>query len=265
MSLNAVIIANETVKFINNGGYLNNKFNNDISKAKLYNPRELQELSVKIINDSPNAKIFIYNQDTCECAKRFIDIGSTCILNFASARHIGGGFLTGAMAQEEAICRNSTLYASINSESAREYYEYNNASPNELYSDYTIYSPCVEVIRDATGKLLDTPYTISAITSPAVNLNRVKNASHKEVSSTMTNRAEYILKIAIHNQVDNIILGAWGCGVFGNSPKDISNMFKYLLFDKGYIKAFKNVSFAIYSRNLENYNAFEETFKEYLK
>lgn len=264
MSLNPRMIANETVEFINNGKYLNHKFSNDIFKAKLYTPKQLQELSVKIINDSPNANISIYNQDTCECAKRFIDIGSTCILNFASAKHVGGGFLNGAMAQEEAICRNSTLYASINSQSAKEYYEYNNNNRKELYSDYAIYSPCVEVFRDANGILLDIPYTISVITSPAVNLNIVKNTSSEEVFNAMMNRAEYILKIATDNKVDNIILGAWGCGVFGNSPEDISKIFKYLLFNKGYIKAFKNVSFAIYGRNLENYTAFKRIFKEYL-
>lgn len=264
MNFNTVKIAQETVDIINKGGYYNNIFDKNIFKATLYTPLELQRLSVDIPIDKPNAKITLYNQDTCECAKRFITNGYTCILNFASAKHIGGGFLSGAIAQEEAICRNSTLYASINSDNAKDYYEYNNSHNNELYSDYIIFSPYVEVFRNAKSEILNTPYTICAITSPAVNVHRARNSTKMDISNCMIQRAEYILKIAIHNNVKNIVLGAWGCGVFGNSPKDISNMFKHLLFKKGYAKCFNNVSFAIYGRNLENYQAFEDTFEQYL-
>jgi uncharacterized protein (TIGR02452 family) len=257
-------IAQETVDYINNGGYLENKFSKDIFMTRLYNPKELKELSVGIIDSLPNAKISLYNEDTCECAKRFIDSGYTCILNFASAKHVGGGFLSGAMAQEEAICRNSTLYASINSKVAEEYYNYNNSHDDELYSDYTIFSPHVEVIRDANSNLLEKPYTISVITSPAVNVYRARNTSRVDIAEAMLQRAEYILKVAISNHVDNIVLGAWGCGVFGNSPKDISRIFYYLLIDKGYAKAFKNVSFAVYGRDPENFQAFKDTFADFL-
>lgn len=265
ISLNTMQIAQQTVDFINNGGYLQNKFSEDIFKARLYTPTELKELSVEVPTNLPNAKISLYNQDTCECAKRFIDSGYTCILNFASAKHVGGGFLNGAMAQEEAICRSSTLYASINSDSAKEYYRYNLSQSGELYSDYTIFSPCVTVIRDAKGNLLETPYNVSAITSPAVNVHVARNSSRTDIANAMLHRAEGILKVAISNHVDNIVLGAWGCGVFGNSPKDISRMFYYLLFDKGYAKAFKNISFAVYGRNLENFNAFQQTFANSLQ
>lgn len=264
MNFNTIKIAQETVDIIKNHGYYNNTFDQNISKAVLYTPTELEKLSVDIPTDTPNAKISLYNQDTCECAKRFINNGYTCILNFASAKNVGGGFLNGAMAQEEAICRNSTLYASINSADAKQYYDYNNSHNNELYSDYTIFSPCVEVFRDCKGILLNSPYTISAITSPAVNINRARNVSKTDISNCMFQRAEYILKIAIINDVKNLILGAWGCGVFRNSPKDISEMFRYLLFEKDYIKCFNNISFAVYGRNPENYNAFEQTFKQFL-
>ena len=264
MSFNAMQIAHDTVTYIKEGGYNGNKFNPDISKAILYTPDDLKRLSVKILLNTNLTNVTLYNQDTCECAKRFIDSGYTCILNFASARHIGGGFLNGAMAQEEAICRNSTLFASISSDSAKEYYEYNNSHNEELYSDYTIFSPCVEVIRNGKGELLKKPFTISAITSPAVNVNRVRSASRTDIAKCMLQRAEYILKIAVDNHVDNIVLGAWGCGVFGNNPEDISEMFRYLLIDKGYIKAFKNVSFAVYGKNPRNYDAFKDTIKKYL-
>lgn len=255
-------IATETVKFIQNGGYLNNRFSDDISKAILYSPKSLKNLNVDIKKENQNAKISMYNQDTCECAKRFIHDGYTSILNFASAMNVGGGFLRGAKAQEETICRNSTLYASINSDDAREYYTFNRANKDKypMYSDYAIFSPHVEVFRDSKSNLLDKPYTISVITSPAVNVFKAHGCTKDMIYNCMLNRAEYIFKIAISNHVDNLVLGAWGCGVFGNNPYDVAKIFKYLLLDKGYIKNFKNVSFAIYDRHGNNFDAFNRIF-----
>lgn len=263
MSLKAKQIAQETVNLIQVGGYGGNTFSHDIYKATLYTPKDLKGIEVSIPLNLPKAKITIYNQDTCECARRFIDSGYTSILNFASAKHVGGGFLTGAMAQEEAICRNSTLYASINSDTAKEYYVYNDvhSSSEPMYSDYTIFSPCVQVFRDSKGNLLDRPYTISAITSPAVNHHKAIRCTMTEILECMLNRAECILKVAVENHVDNIILGAWGCGVFGNDPYDVSKIFKYLLFEKEYIHCFKNVSFAVYDLHGEKIQAFSDIFK----
>lgn len=265
MNFRMAEIAQETVDFIHAGGYLKHKFNTDIFKAVLYTPNKLKQLSVNVPNDTQNANITIYNQDTCECAKRFVSSGYTCILNFASAKHVGGGFLGGAIAQEECICRMSTLYASINSNDAKEYYIHNNQNSDiqPMYSDYTIFSPCVEVIRDSQYNLLHNPYTISAITSPAVNVHRARSCSHIEIFNCMLQRAEYVLKIAVDNKVENLILGAWGCGVFGNNPKNVAQQFKYLLFEKGYIKCFENVSFAVYDRHGDTFKAFKETFRQY--
>ncbi len=257
-------IAEETITFINNGGYNSHKFSTDINKAVVYTPKALEELAVAVPDEGSNAKISLYTDDTCRCAGRFVSDGYTCILNFASAKNIGGGFLTGAVAQEEAVCRSSTLYASISSSEASEYYDFNNSHYDEFYSDYMIFSPTVEVIRDEQQRLLGKPYTICAITAPAVNLHRVKKASAKQVYSCMLKRCEYILKIAVSNHAENIVLGAWGCGVFGNNPYDIAKMFKYLLTEKGYIRAFRNVAFSIYGKKSDNYAAFESTFKDML-
>lgn len=260
MSLRAMNIAHETVDYIEQGGYLGNTFSRDITKARVYAPDELKNLTVDVPKGSPNAKLWLYNQDTCECAGRFVEEGYTCVLNFASARHVGGGFLNGAMAQEEAICRNSTLYASIGSREASKYYQYNTSHMSELYSDYMVFSPHVEVIRSGDGKLLSEPYSISVVTAPAVNVNRVKHFTYREVNRCMLQRAEYVLKVAVSNGVENLVLGAWGCGVFGNPPKTVAENFRHLLLDVGYARAFKNVAFAVYGRDLENYNAFSETF-----
>ena len=264
MNISAIEIANKNLQYFKQGGYNNVSFNKDIYTAKLYTPQTLQSIPIKCISNGLDAKVTVYNQDTCECAKRFIGQGSTCILNFASAKNVGGGFLNGSKAQEECICRLSTLYASIDSQKAKEYYEYNRANSYTMptYSDYTIYSPCVQVFRDTNHNLLSEPYTISAITSPAVNLHKASNLSQQQIDKVMVNREEYILKVAVNEGVQNIVLGAWGCGVFGNKPLDVANYFKYLLFEKGYIKCFKNVSFAVHDRIGTNYNTFLKVFNQ---
>jgi uncharacterized protein (TIGR02452 family) len=86
---------------------------------------------------------------------------------------------------------------------------------------------------------------ISVITAPAVNRNKAKHASIKDVDTVMKYRIRNILKIAIVNDKQNIVLGAWGCGVFGNSPKNIATDFKEVL-DEGYKDYFNNIVFAIY-------------------
>ncbi|WP_259391506.1 TIGR02452 family protein [Paenibacillus sp. 1011MAR3C5] len=98
-----------------------------------------------------------------------------CCLNFASAKHPGGGFLTGARAQEESLARASGLYPTI--VQMKEMYSHNAWQRICLYSDYIIYSPKVPVFRDDSGVLLDKAYPVSIITSPAVNAGVVSATS----------------------------------------------------------------------------------------
>ena len=79
---------------------------------------------------------------------------SDCVLNFADARQPGGLYLYGESTQEEALCRQSTLYASISSEKARVMYD-NNRDVKNLDTDYLLLSPCVEVFRDSELNLTD--------------------------------------------------------------------------------------------------------------
>src|SRR6185312_12808515 len=88
-------------------------------------------------------------------------------LNFASAKNPGGGFLGGAKAQEEDLCRCSALYTCQLTQSA--YYEVNRATSSMLYTDNIIYSPDVPFFRDDRLQLLDEPFTVSIITAPAPN------------------------------------------------------------------------------------------------
>ena len=183
-------------------------------------------------------------------------------LNFASAKHPGGGFLRGALAQEESIARVSTLYPSLLK--CPEFYNYNMSLKTALYSDYIIYSEGVTVIKDDNGELLENPYNIDVITSPAPNAKVIReNEKHNisKINITMENRIRKIIKVAILNNIDCLILGAFGCGVFGNSLHDVSKIFRKILIEEDLGKYFKVIEFAIYDRNPNTYISFEKTFK----
>src|SRR6202012_1418760 len=101
--------------------------------------------------------------------RRLRDEGADRIaaLNFASARNAGGGYLGGARAQEEDLCRVSALYTTLRE--APDYYAAHRASKDPAYSHRVVYSPEVPVYRDARYGLLEEPYRVSFLTSPAPN------------------------------------------------------------------------------------------------
>src|SRR5581483_1260737 len=99
-------------------------------------------------------------------------LGEPCALNFASAKNPGGGFLGGALAQEECIARASGLYPCLLQ--ASEYYTFHRNLETCLYSDHMIYSPAVPVIKNEEGELLPAPVCITIVTSPAVNAGVVR-------------------------------------------------------------------------------------------
>jgi len=176
-------------------------------------------------------------------------------LNFASAKNPGGGFLRGTKAQEESIARASTLYAGIK---GSPYYEANTFHPG-LYTDGIIWSPEVWVFRDDHGFLLDEPYSGAFITSPAVNHNSLRSGDLSQVQAVMVRRGRRILEVASHYMVDTLILGAWGCGVFGNDPSFVAQMFANHL-NGDFNGVFGKVVFPIYGGG-GSHRAFKAVFK----
>ena len=97
-----------------------------------------------------------------------------------------------------------------------------------MYSDYAIYSPGVPVVRSPSGELLAQPYSCSFITSPAANAKEVLRrdaARGPEICAAMQARVHKVLAIAAAHEHDAVILGAWGCGVFGNDCTQIAELF----------------------------------------
>ena len=261
-------IAKETLKITRAGEYgVNSKTiklpDYNFKKVIVYDPRKGEELLKEDLKEKPSLEIpcryRVSTEDSFQAAERY---EHAFVLNFANAHKAGGVFRLGASAQEEALCRNSTLYASISSKEAREMYRYNNIHLSRVDSDYMLYSPEVCVFRNERGELKENPFMTSVVTVPAPNrYGMAFFASKRYVRKTMMLRMRIMFRIAAKYRHRNLILGAWGCGAFGNNSKDVASDFKTVLVDEHYERFFDVVCFAIYGReNSANVRAFREVF-----
>lgn len=193
------------------------------SGTKLYTPEVIEGLRSQSQTSSATGQPIVDVRDgtTQQVAQQLIDRGKLGMLNFASARNPGGGFLRGAKAQEEDLCRCSGLYNCI--VARREYYDANRQTDSKLYTDYAIYSPNVPFFKTrSTGEYLTGPFVVSVITAPAPNSGPyLRNRSNrvKELEETFERRWENVLCIAKQEGITVLILGAWGCGAFGGDPE----------------------------------------------
>ncbi|KAG6820166.1 hypothetical protein H0H93_004429 [Arthromyces matolae] len=178
------------------------------------------------------------------------------VLNFASAKNPGGGFLTGAQAQEESIARASTLYPTLMTRQAQNFYTlHKEKSQNGYYSHAMIYSPKVVVFRGDDDTWLD-PIEVDIVTSPAVNAGVVRKSAFGKLSPEQTERKiERIMKermgriLFLFEQqgVKHLVLGSFGTGVFQNNVSRIGAIWSELLTapDARYKHSFSRVVFGI--------------------
>lgn len=225
-----------------------------VSGTRCYDPDDLDAIAAQVAAQPATAAettFSVVNTTTLQesaalaASGRYPRIG---VLNFASARHPGGGFLRGARAQEESLARSSGLYESLRQ--CPQFYEFHRAQKTVLYSDRMIYSPVCPVLRNDAGDWLPQPYIVDVITSPAPNAGAVMRnepANRGRIMPTLTTRAGKILALAAHWQCDALVLGAWGCGVFQNDPATVAAIFAGYLHSGGaYAGRFRHVSFAVY-------------------
>jgi len=168
--------------------------------------------------------VAVANETTLSAGRRLLAEGLNPVaLNFASAVEPGGGFLRGARAQEEYLARSSALYACL---AGNPMYAFHREPWDPLYTDYVIYSPEVPVFRDDSGELLEEPYNLSILTSPAVNAADLPEERRDEIEPAMRGRIRKVLAVGLKHGHNAMVLGAWGCGAFGNDPHLMARLFK---------------------------------------
>ena len=230
--------------------------------------------------DTP-AKVVVSKKRTFQAAA---DYKGTKIAahNFASATNPGGGVVKGSSAQEECLCRCSTLYFALNTKKILEGFYYpHRAEKNPIHNDDVIYTPGVIVFKSDTANPVTMDekcwYDVDVITCAAPNLrpvpanqynsgdgSRPVKVSDKELLQIHEQRLTRILDVAAANGVETVILGAFGCGAFQNKPEVVALAAKNVI--KNYLQSLKNIEFAVYCspNDDRNYKVFERNMKDYI-
>ena len=238
----------------------------------LHNQQFIPESAIISISDVPKAdkpaNIIVSRLRSFEAAAQYIG-KRTAVLNFASATNPGGGVEKGASAQEECLCRVSTLYPCLADQKMRtSFYTPHRKNGNTLHNDDIIYTPNVLVIKDDDHNLLSEPFSVDIISCAAPNLREQPSnqyntgdtikvqISDNELLALHEKRARKIFSSAIANGVEILILGAFGCGAFQNDPHIVAQAYKNVLPD--FAHYFHTIEFAIYCRPADsiNYDAF---------
>lgn len=251
---------------------------NSISKQYFLGENEKIEL-----NEAPKetmAKVIVSGKRTLEATEPYAKQGKkVCALNFASATNPGGGVVRGSSAQEEAICRCTTLYPCLETkEMWQKFYSLHREMKNPLYNNDCIFTPDIKVFKCDT-RFPEMMYekdwwNVDIITCAAPNLRSIPsnemnpNAGDKPAEITKEElyklhkgRIERIFQIAIKEKAQVLILGAFGCGAFSNPPEIVAKAF--LECTKEYGKYFEVIEYAIFytERETANYTVFKKEFE----
>lgn len=269
-------VARETVKIMEQGYYEFEEKQIDISldmetsikQSFLLTPEQGEELLKKysvLENATSNSCItYVENIVTVDAIRKLAAEGkdSIGVLNFASAKNPGGGFLNGAMAQEESLAASSILYKTLTAH--EEYYRNNRQQTSMIYTDHAIYSPDVIFFRDGRFRLVSPAVKASVLTLPAVNMGQVllKGEDETKAKQAMRRRMKLALAIFAEQGAKHLVLGAYGCGVFRNDPQLVATWWKELL-EEGMNQYFDTIFYAVFdqSKNGMCINAFEHRFR----
>lgn len=223
--------------------------------------------------------VTVSRRRTLEAAVNYLDAhpqARVAVLNFASATNPGGGVTSGSRAQEEAICRCSTLYPALCADALRRgFYDFHRARHDVRYTDACIYTPGVTVVKtdEALPRRLEPGdwKQVDVLTCAAPNLRQKPynamnpgsgaaiRVSDRELLELHLSRGRQILRVAAHHGAEAVILGAFGCGAFRNPPTVVAQAYRALMDE--FDGQFRAVEFAVYCTpgDTANYDAFAQT------
>jgi uncharacterized protein (TIGR02452 family) len=246
------------------------------TKRKLYLEKDLinSDISARCAEET---KVIVSGKRSLEAAMPYARAGEkVCVLNFASATNPGGGVVHGSSAQEESVCRCSTLYFNLNCpELWEQFYTPHREKGDPLYNDDCIYIPDVVVFKSDSSFPEQLPekdwYQVNILTCAAPNLRKnpsnnmnpksgrkAADITEEELAVLLRRRIRRIFEIAAAEGNNVLILGAFGCGAFRNPPEVVAEVFREV--QEEYKKVFEVIEYAVYhtDREIRNYKVFKE-------
>ncbi len=285
--LENIRILDDTLSILQKGSYEKNGRNISLSfsademrEATVYLPEDIEsiEKSAPVTELSTERELnWIFsceNEDALVLAKkRFTEMKKSgdfsqkvLVLNLASATEPGGHTRKGASAQEEDLSRRSTLLWSLESENARKYYDYNKVLKTHMGSHGIIISHNVEVIKDSSSETLAEPFQIAVMScaAPMIRMG-LEGMTQDEYENMLETRIRGMLTVAATEKYRRLILGAFGCGVYGNDAHLVSGLFYKAIMSFSYAgkpaeMLFDSIDFAVMCRPEKDYN-----YKEFCK
>ncbi len=275
-------IFNDTISLCQNNDKLKSSIKESINGQKIILESDKIDIAQGGRTYENDLKLTVSKSRSFEAAQKY-NGKKVCVLNFASATNPGGGVERGASAQEECLCRCSTLYPCISEGKTRNIFHnshksmLHNGTMSVLYNDDCIYTPDVLIFKSDTKhpELMpqDQWFTADIITCAAPNLrSRPSNYANPDSGYETINiddealktlhikRANRILDIAKANRAEVVILGAFGCGAFRNPPDIVAEgMYESV---KQHIHDFEIIEFAVYCSPKDSINY--DTFYKHL-
>lgn len=267
-----ISVFKDSMSIINDDAYLQHSVEHSIASQQF-----IAEGTTITLPEAPHAKpakVVVTKNRSFEAARLYAEQGhKTAVLNFASSTSPGGGVTSGASAQEECLCRVSTLYPCLKDESMWDrFYAPHRKARNPLHNDDIIYTKDIVVFKDDDYQPLLQPFAVDVITCAAPTLreqasnrynpsdgNQAPVITPDELLALHEKRGRQILSAAAANGVEVLILGAFGCGAFKNDPAVVAQAYANILPE--HLRYFRTIEFAVYChpRSPQNYETFNQT------
>lgn len=265
-------IYRQNLEIIKRGSYLtaSGKAIRLSDRERLLNHTEMYDTPIEYHSEAVTSKTITgtIEADCLYVSKALIERGwNPAVLNLADEKLAGGFVYGGSRAQEEELCRRSTLMLSLFPRYSEEYAELVGTTlaltPRyPMDKDFGgVYSPGVTVIRDTIQTnyaLLDSPFTLSVISVAAINRPtfdeetlKIKNPKAIEREK---NKIRTILRIGLLHGHDSLVLGAFGCGAFHTPPSHVAQLFAEIFNEPEFKNKYKGLFFAVLEGRKENHN-----------
>ena len=251
-----------------------------IQGTKVYEEEEYPEIPVSAKYQETMVTVTSYRTLQAAGLLHKSNLGKRiAVHNFASGTNPGGGVTNGSSAQEECLCRCSTLYPVLKTPMLWEkYYKFHRERHDTRYTDTCIYTPAVYVMKTDTEMPVPMAkeewYQVDVLTCAAPNLRpcsypsdgvkftQTIKVSDRELLEIHKKRARHMFAVAIANKVDILVLGAFGCGAFQNKPEIVARAYKEII--EEFQGRFHRIEFAVFCtmKDTRNYDVFQRVLQE---